>query len=73
VAQGHAEAGLVYATDAAAQPNVRIAFPVLPSLHPPVHYPGAVLQGADQPADAARVLEHLRASPAFASHGFGPA
>jgi molybdate transport system substrate-binding protein len=73
VAAGHADAAIVYATDAAAEPEVQIAFPLDPSLHPAIRYPGAILGGADHPGDAARVLEHLAGSPAFAAHGFGPA
>jgi len=46
VARGEAPLGIVYETDAAAEPAVRIvgAFPA--ASHPPIVYPAAVVQGA---------------------------
>ena len=52
VARGEAPLGIVYETDAAADPAVRIvgAFPA--ASHPPIIYPAAVIQGAKPGATA---------------------
>lgn len=62
VARGEAPAGIVYATDAAAEKNVRVleAFPA--HTHPPILYPAAQLADSKHP-QAAAWLSHLR-SPA---------
>lgn len=73
VARAEADAGFVYATDAAAMPGkVRVAFHVPTS--PPILYPAAVLAAAPNPAPAARFLDFLftpSAQAIFARHGFG--
>jgi molybdate transport system substrate-binding protein len=72
VEQG-AEAGLVYATDAAGRAQVRIALEVDPRLHPPIEYP-LVLVNRPVIKDAARrFYEHLssdRAAAVFRAAGF---
>lgn len=72
VSRGEAPFGIVYATDAAADPAVRIVdvFPL--NSHPPIVYPGAVL-AASRNTDAEAFLAHLRsakAKPLFEKHGF---
>lgn len=61
VATGEADAGIVYATDARAEPRVRAAFTFPASTHPPIVYPAAVVKGAGE--DAGHFLAFC-ASPA---------
>lgn len=73
VARGEAEAGVVYATDAAADPRVKVAFAFAPSTHPPIIYPAAVLRGSSRAKDAEAFLEHCRTAEAralFQAAGF---
>ncbi len=72
VARGECPLGIVYATDAAAEPRVRIvgAFPA--GTHPPIVYPAAVTATAKS-VGAASLLEFLgsaAAKPVFEKHGF---
>ena len=72
VAAGETPLGIVYATDAAAEPKVRIvdAFPA--GSYPPIIYPVAVTAGSKNPA-AARYLAFLQTAEArtiFEKHGF---
>jgi molybdate transport system substrate-binding protein len=72
VARGEAPLGIVYSTDAAAEPNVKIlsAFPA--DSHPPIIYPVAVIKSAKSP-DVAAFLDYLKsvkARPAFEKQGF---
>ncbi len=72
VARGEAPAGIVYATDAAAEKNVRVldAFPA--DTHPPILYPAAQLSESKHP-QAAAWLGTLRSSAAkavFEKNGF---
>jgi molybdate transport system substrate-binding protein len=73
---GSAEAGFVYATDAAISNRVRVVADAPPGSHQPVIYPGAVLRDS-QHADAARsflaFLQGPAARAAFAKQGFRPA
>ena len=75
VSRGEAEAGIVYATDAAADPTVRIAFTFPVDSYPPIVYPGAALVGAAHTAEAEAFLTWC-AGPAaqalFAEAGFLP-
>lgn len=72
VARGEAPAGVVYATDAAADPAVAIAGSFPQSSYPPVVYPFAVTKAGDTPE--ARAFLDFLASPeaksAFAKRGF---
>lgn len=71
VARGEAAFGIVYETDAKAEPKVRIAGRIDPALHAPIVYPAAAVRGAS-PA-ASRYLEFLggpRARAIFEKHGF---
>ena len=72
VARGEAPAGIVYASDAAVEKNVRVldAFPA--STHPPILYPAAQLSDSRHP-QAAAWLSNLRSAAAkavFAKNGF---
>jgi molybdate transport system substrate-binding protein len=71
VARGEAPLGVVYATDARAEPRVRIvdAFPA--SSHPPVIYPIAMIAGASRAAPGFLTFLQLPAARAvFVKYGF---
>lgn len=71
VARGEAPFGIVYDTDARAEPKVRIVGLFPAGSHPPILYPAALVVGGQ--ADAAGFLRHLRGSEAgaiFARYGF---
>jgi molybdate transport system substrate-binding protein len=71
VARGEAPLGIVYQTDAAAEPKVSVAARIDPALHAPIVYPAAAVRGSG--AGAVRYLEFLssaRASAVFERHGF---
>lgn len=75
VSRGEAPLGVVYRTDALADPGVRVvdAFPA--GTHPPIVYPAAAVKGG-QVAGAKRFLDHLRSPAARAAWeraGFRPA
>ena len=74
VARGETELGIVYLSDAQAEPRVRVIARLAASLHPPIRYPAAVLAAAAHPR-AAEALEFL-GSPAamkrFTEAGFSP-
>jgi molybdate transport system substrate-binding protein len=73
VARGEAPLGTVYATDAAAEPKVRVVAAFPDGLHAPIVYPAALMPNAS--ATAAEFLD-LLSSPAarlvFQKHGFTP-
>lgn len=72
VARGEAPLGIVYDTDALAEPKVRIVGLFPDSTHPPIIYPGAVLAHAASP-DAGAFLAFLssaEASAIFRQYGF---
>lgn len=73
VSRGEAPLGIVYRTDAAADPNVRIVGTFPETTHPPIIYPAALLKGAES-GPAAAFLAFLRTSPAakgaFERQGF---
>ena len=71
VARGEAPFGIVYDTDAKAEPKVRIVGLFPAASHPPILYPAALVVGGQ--ADAAAFLRHLRGpetNAVFARHGF---
>jgi molybdate transport system substrate-binding protein len=73
VAAGEAPLGIVYATDAAAEPGVGVVGRFPAGTHPPVVYPAAAMAESDDPALAADFLAFLRgeaARTAFERHGF---
>jgi molybdate transport system substrate-binding protein len=73
VERGEAEAGIVYATDAAITHRVRVAFRIDPSATRPIRYPLVLTsRGAESPA-ARSLLEFLQGRTAAAiwrQHGF---
>ncbi len=72
VSRGEAPLGIVYATDAAADANVRIVATFPADSHPPIVYPVAVTKDSNNP-DAAALLAFLRgpvAKVAFERQGF---
>jgi molybdate transport system substrate-binding protein len=72
VARGEARLGIVYATDAKAEPEVEIAGTFLADSHPPIIYPAALTGTASNP-DASAFLSFLSSSKAgeiFRSQGF---
>jgi molybdate transport system substrate-binding protein len=74
VASGEAEAGVVYETDAAAEPRVRVAFVFPESSHPPIVYPSAAIKASARAREAAAFLAFCRGPEAarlFRGAGFG--
>ncbi len=72
VSRGEAALGIVYRTDAASDPNVRVVATFPEGTHPPIVYPVALTAEAKHP-DAAPFLAFLRsekAKPFFEKQGF---
>ena len=72
VSRGEAPLGIVYKTDAAADPKVRIVDSFPDDSHPPIIYPVAVIAASANP-DAAAYLAYLKsptAAAAFEKQGF---
>jgi molybdate transport system substrate-binding protein len=75
VARGEAGLGIVYATDAAAEPNVKIVAAFPDDSHPPILYPVAITAASKNP-EAAKFFDFLKGAEAhaiFAAQGFGAA
>lgn len=71
VARGEVPLGIVYSTDAAIDPNVRVVGVFPASTHPPIVYPAALTSAAKP--DAARLLDFLEgpaAAAVFEHFGF---
>jgi molybdate transport system substrate-binding protein len=72
VARRETPLGIVYATDAAADPGVKVAGVFPENSHPPIIYPVALTARSQNPS-AARLLDFLgspAAKPIFEKHGF---
>ena len=72
VATGEAPAGIVYATDANAEPKVKVIGTFPADSHPPIVYPVALTAESTSP-DARAFLDYLKspaAAPAFTAQGF---
>lgn len=72
VSRGETPAGIVYQTDAASDPNVRIIGTFPEGSHPPIIYPMAQIAGAVHP-DTANFLTFVRSNRArvlFEAQGF---
>jgi molybdate transport system substrate-binding protein len=70
VARGDAPLGVVYRTDALAEPDVRFVYDVPADLHSPITYPAAALTKA-----GAAFLTHMQTPESravFESYGFTP-
>lgn len=72
VATGEAPLGIVYASDAKAEPRVTVVATFPESSHQPILFPGALLTTASDAADAAffRALSEPGADAKFAEQGF---
>jgi molybdate transport system substrate-binding protein len=66
VARGEAPLGIVYSTDAASDPNIRIVATLPEDSHPPIIYPAALTKESKS-ADAKAFLDFLRSAKARAS------
>lgn len=74
VARGEASLGVVYASDARAEPRVRVLARFPASTHPRIVYPAARVAASTHP-EAAAFVAWLRSPPAqavFRRHGFLP-
>lgn len=73
VTRGEAPLGIVYATDARADPGVRVVGIFPESSHPPIVYPGAVTARSRNGAAAVFLgfLQSPRAAGIFRRYGFG--
>jgi molybdate transport system substrate-binding protein len=72
VARGEAPLGIVYATDAAADPSVHVVATFPADSHPPIVYPAALINDSRNP-EAAALLTYLRGPAArgsFERQGF---
>jgi molybdate transport system substrate-binding protein len=72
VARGEAPLGIVYQTDAASDPSVKIVGTFPDNTHPPIIYPVALTKESANP-DAAALLNFIKspaARPAFEKQGF---
>jgi len=72
VARGEAPLGIVYGTDAAAEPGVKIVATFPADSHPPITYPAALARESKN-ADARNFLDFLRSAKAravFEKQGF---
>jgi molybdate transport system substrate-binding protein len=72
VARGEARLGIVYATDAKAEPKVKVVDTFPASSHPPILYPAALTAASRNP-DAVAFLGFLRSAEAvrdFTAQGF---
>lgn len=72
VARGEARLGIVYATDAIAEPRVRVVAEIPPSSHPPIVYMAALTANSDN-SGAIAFLDFLQSAEArrmVAARGF---
>jgi molybdate transport system substrate-binding protein len=72
VSRGEAPLGIVYATDAAVDPSVKVVGTFPADTHPPIIYPAALTRNATKP-DAAAFLAYIAspaAKPLFETQGF---
>jgi molybdate transport system substrate-binding protein len=74
VSRGEAPLGIVYATDALAERNVRVVDTFPESSHPAIVYPGAIVAASRSPS-AKRFVDYLRSNSArviWDRYGFAP-
>ena len=75
VARGEARLGIVYRSDAHAEPRVRIVSMFPANVHTPIEYPAAIRVGSNRPVEARSIIEFLRAQQGqriLVAHGFEP-
>lgn len=72
VSTGAAPFGIVYATDARADPRVRIAFAIDEALHPRIVYPVALVKESEPARAFLRYLQTPTATTLFKDQGFIP-
>ena len=72
VARGEARLGIVYATDARAEPKVEVAGVFPDDSHPPIVYPAAVISSSQNPDSQVFVtyLSSPKAKEIFTAQGF---
>jgi molybdate transport system substrate-binding protein len=72
VARGETPLGVVYGSDAKAEPRVRVLAVFPPGSHPPIVYPVARIRASRHPRAAAfvRWLQSPEAAAIFRRHGF---
>ncbi|QJE72081.1 molybdate ABC transporter substrate-binding protein [Aerophototrophica crusticola] len=73
VSRGEAPAGIVYATDARADPSLKVLGTFPADSHPAILYPAALTAAGGKSADAAAFLAYLagpKAKPLFEKEGF---
>ncbi len=75
VARGETPLGIVYLTDAKAEPKVRVVDTFAANLHPPVMYPASVIAGKLNPATQSLLdfLGGAQARAVWVKYGFGAA
>lgn len=72
VARGEAPLGIVYASDALAEPSITALFTFPPEAHPTIRYPAATTSDAPQASDFLDFLTSPRSAKILAQHGFPP-
>jgi molybdate transport system substrate-binding protein len=74
VERGEAKAGIVYGSDAALTPKVKVVATFPADSHPPISYPLAIVKGHDSAAarDFARFVASAPARAIFTRYGFTP-
>ena len=73
VARAETPLGIVYATDAAAEPRVVAVATFASELHPPIIYPAAITRAGNGNENATRLFDYLtspEAASIFSGHGF---
>jgi molybdate transport system substrate-binding protein len=65
-ASGEVDAAIVYRTDAAVEPRVRIALEIDAAVHPPIEYPAAVVTGSTNSERARRFVDFCASAEARA-------
>lgn len=73
VATGEAPYGIVYKTDAAAEPKVHVVATFPEDSHKPITYPAALIKDGPAPAEAKAFLDYLgtpKAAAIFEAQGF---
>jgi len=74
VALGEAAYGVVYGSDARAEPRVSVVYSFAAGSHPPIRYPAALMGGAGETARAFfAALTERQAQAVFAAQGFAAA